>query len=283
MSNCKEDLKKIIQKYISDEEFSLLEEIEKEQIAKGFSNFDQRFGKTRRILRRNSQDLIIDEKDSCDNTLILKNWDVLRLTRVWLLSLLPSDNKEKYIQTLDDLFSFADVKESIALYSALSLIPYPEYGIKKCEEGIRGNIGAVHQAIMENNFFPTEHLNQIVWNQLVLKAFFTDKNVLNIQGIFERRNKDLAVAVNDYILERNAANRSIHPVLWILAEEDINTDRIATVFEDELANAKDDFQKHCLSYVYNHNVFLQEKIEQKYPGITDIQATLDDIKNFKDK
>lgn len=282
MNNCKEDLKNIIQKYISDKEFSLLTEIEKEQEEKGFSGFDQRFGKIRRILSRNTQNLIIKEQKACGQTLILQNWDLLRLTRVWLLSLLPSDNKEEYIQTLDDLFSFADVKESVALYSALSLIPYPEYGVRKCEEGIRGNIGAVHQAIMENNFFPTQHLDQIVWNQLVLKAFFTDKNVLHIQGLFERKNSELAVAVKDYILERNAAKRSIHPVLWILAEEEVNTDRMATVFEDELANTKDDFQKHCLSYVYNHNVFLQEKIKQKYPEVTDIQATLDDIKNFKD-
>src|SRR5699024_9377439 len=149
------DLKNIIQKYISDEEFSLLTEIEKEQEEKVFSGFDQRFGKIRRVLNRHTHHLIIQEKEACGHTLILENWDLLRLTRVWLLSLLPSDNKEKYIQTLDDLFSFADVKESVALYSALSLIPYPEYGVRKCEEGIRDNIGDVHQAIMENNFFLT--------------------------------------------------------------------------------------------------------------------------------
>ena len=283
MSNCKKDLKKIIQRYISDKEFSLLEEIEKEQETKRFSGFDQRFGKIRRVLNRTSQNLIIEEKEACNNTLIIENWDLLRLTRVWLLSLLPSNNKEAYIQTLDDLFAFADVKESVALYSALSLIPYSEYGVRKCEEGIRGNIGAVHQAIMENNFFPMQHLNQIVWNQLVLKAFFTDKNVLHIQGLFEKRNSDLAGAVKDYILERNAAKRSIHPVLWVLAEDKVNTERMATVFENELVNVKDDFQKHCLSYTYNHNTFLQEKIKQKYPEVTDIQATLDSIKNFKDK
>lgn len=280
MSGCTEDLKKIIQSYITEEEYSSLLRLKNEQNEKGIVGFDLRFAKIRRALKRSTQALIVNEKETCENKLIIENWDILRLTRVWFISLLSSYQKEEYCQALDELFEFADVKELVALYSSLSLIPFPEYALKRCEEGIRGNIGAVHEAIMENNRFPVNHLDQTVWNQMVLKAFFTDKNVLNIQGLFDAMNASLARAAKDYILERNAANRSIHPVLWVLAQNELNNERILSVFQRELKNSDDEFKKYCLSYTLHHNAFLKENIKQDHPNITGIQPTLNEIKNF---
>ena len=70
---------------------------------------------------------------------------------------------------------------------------------------------------MYHNPYPTIYLDEKAWNQLVLKAFFTDKDLNKIGGLDERANAELAATLNDYAHERWAANRSINPHLWRLA------------------------------------------------------------------
>jgi hypothetical protein len=46
---------------------------------------------------------------------------------------------------------------------------------------------------------------------MVLKAFFTDKDVTQITGLNERKNARLAQTLADYAAERRAAGRSLPP------------------------------------------------------------------------
>ncbi|GAA4340928.1 hypothetical protein GCM10023184_38970 [Flaviaesturariibacter amylovorans] len=84
----------------------------------------------------------------------------------------------------------------------------------RCAEGIRSNIGDVLQAIMCNNPYPSENLEEAAWNQMVLKAFFTEKPVEQIIGLDERANRELAKILSDYAHERWAAHRPVNPLLW---------------------------------------------------------------------
>jgi len=152
--------------------------------------------------------------------LIIEDWTLIRLARVWLLSQI-TDEREAYFGFVDKLFAHAEMQELVALYSALNVLNYPEMWIDRCKEGIRSNIGPVQQAIMEQNKYPFAHLPDDAWNQMVLKSFFTEKDPSKVHGLFERQNRDLAVAVVDYIYERHSAKRSIHPALWQLAGEDL--------------------------------------------------------------
>ena len=158
----------------------------------------------------------------------IRNWTIDRLSRVWLLSNLTIEDKERLYSTLERLFLSAEVNEAVALYSALPFLPYPEIWIKRCAEGIRSNIGSVLEAIMENNPYPAAHLDEAAWNQLVLKAFFTEKNIKLIAGLDERANLQLALTLVDYAKERWAAGRQVNPQLWRLVGRFIN----AEIFED---------------------------------------------------
>jgi len=158
----------------------------------------------------------------------IRNWTIDRLSRVWLLSNLTLENKEQLYSTLERLFLSAEVNEAVALYSALPFLPYPEIWVKRCAEGIRSNIGSVLEAIMENNPYPAAHLDEAAWNQLVLKAFFTEKNIKLIVGLDERANLQLALTLVDYAKERWAAGRQVNPQLWRLVSKFIN----AEIFED---------------------------------------------------
>jgi len=146
----------------------------------------------------------------------LNGWSVDMLGRAYLLLELDESNTDEYFRKIENLFLAAEVNELVALYSALPLLAHPEMWVKRCAEGIRSNIANVLEAIMYQNPYPQQNLDQSAWNQLVLKAFFTGKDVGKIQGIDSRANKELAYVISDYVHERRAAGRDINPALWRL-------------------------------------------------------------------
>jgi len=155
-------------------------------------------------------------------------WGVDRLARAYLLLNLDATDRDEYFRKIENLFLAAEMSELVALYSALPLLAYPEIWDKRCSEGVRSNIGSVLEAIMYHNPYPAQNLDQNAWNQLVLKAFFTDKDINKIIGIDSRANKGLAYVISDYIHERWAAKREINPNLWRLVGKFIDD----KLFED---------------------------------------------------
>lgn len=144
----------------------------------------------------------------------IEGWSIDRLCRVRLLLHLDASQQEEYIRSIETLFLAAEMHELVALYSALPVLAYPQQWRKRCAEGIRSNIGDVLLAIMCNNPYPSEYLDNTAWNQMVLKAFFTEKPVHQIIGLDERSNKELARILSDYAHERWAAHRPVNPLLW---------------------------------------------------------------------
>ncbi|WP_316793401.1 EboA domain-containing protein [Pedobacter frigoris] len=149
----------------------------------------------------------------------ITHWALDRLCRVWLLMQVPADHQDVYFKKINGLFTASEMNEQIALYSALALFHYPEIWVSRCEEGIRSNIGTVLEAIMYHNPYPAAFLSEAAWNQLILKAFFTEKDVNLIVGLHERLNKALADTLNDYVQERLAAHRTVLPEIYKLIEE----------------------------------------------------------------
>lgn len=149
----------------------------------------------------------------------LNDWSIDKLCRVWLLMQLPAGDKESYIKKINGLFATAEMNEQVALYTALPFYCYPEEWIAKCEEGIRSNIGTVLEAIMYHNPYPAKFLSTPSWNQLVLKAFFTEKEVSKIYGLQERVNPALSETLLDYVQERLAAHRTVAPEIYQLTQQ----------------------------------------------------------------
>ncbi|MFA4867040.1 MAG: EboA domain-containing protein [Pedobacter sp.] len=147
------------------------------------------------------------------------DWTLDKFARVWLLMQIPSAHKETYLKKINSLFATAEMNEQIALYTALPFYSYPEEWLNRCEEGIRSNIGTVLEAIMYHNPYPARFLSDPSWNQLVLKAFFTEKNVNQIVGLKERMNEKLSATLQDYIQERLAASRTVAPEIYQLTEQ----------------------------------------------------------------
>lgn len=147
-----------------------------------------------------------------------ESWDNQRFCRVWLLLQIPTEDKEAYLSKINNLFGLAEMNELATLYAALPVLAFPKEWILRCAEGIRSNIGIVLDAIIMDNPYPSQYLDDNAWNQLILKAFFTEKDIDKIIGIKKRANQPLADSLKDYIAERKAAGREINPKLWELIE-----------------------------------------------------------------
>lgn len=158
----------------------------------------------------------------------IQNWDTVRLSRVWLLTCLDSDNEDAYVRHIETLFDTAEMNELVALYSALPLLDYPNNWVFKATEAVRSNVGDVFDSLVIHNPYPARHFSELAWNQLVLKTIFNDKPIHQIIGLEERANSKLALMLSDFAHERWAAGRSVAPEVWRLTSRFMN----ATMLED---------------------------------------------------
>ena len=178
------------------------------------------FSLASRYLEEQKLELLTEQLQAADDIIPgwnPTNWTVNQAGRTLLILAFPHEDKYKYVATLDKIFAAADVREAIALYQSLPLLPHPEEFKLLAAEGIRSNITSVFNAIALINPYPAKYLDDLAWNQMVLKALFVDSPLLPIYGLRQRNNEQLSQMLIDYARERLAANRKVNPQLWQLA------------------------------------------------------------------
>lgn len=143
-------------------------------------------------------------------------WNLVRLSRVWLLLHLEYEPKEQFIKNIETLFDTAELNELVALYSALPLLPYPWEWLARATDAVRSNMGFVFDAISLKNPYPELYFPEAAWNQLVLKTIFNGKPIHWIYGLERRKNKELSISILDFISERFAAGRKVPAQVWRL-------------------------------------------------------------------
>lgn len=141
-------------------------------------------------------------------------WSVDEAARALLILSFPATDENAWVGMVEQVFSTADVRESAALYRMLPLYPFPERFRARAAEGIRSNMTSVFQAVAHHNPYPSEYFDEGAWNQMVLKALFTDSLLYKVNGLDARVNPALARMLVDYAHERWAAGRSVSPELW---------------------------------------------------------------------
>ena len=144
------------------------------------------------------------------------DWTCVRVGRALLLISYPYRDRDKYLGTLDKIVAAADVAEAIAFYQSLPLLPYPEQFQLRAAEGIRTNMTSVFNAVALNNPYPAQYLNDLAWNQMVLKALFVGSPLHLIYGIQRRNNQQLSQMLIDYARERLTAKRTVSSHNWEL-------------------------------------------------------------------
>ncbi|PJZ44947.1 EboA domain-containing protein [Leptospira brenneri] len=163
-------------------------------------------------------------------------WSFVRLARVWLLLHIPSGPKEQFLKNIETLFDTAELNELVALYSALPLLAYPLEWLPRATDAVRSNMGFVFDAIALRNPYAELYFPESAWNQLVLKTIFNGKPIHLILGIDRRRNKELSIAVSDFMDERSAAGRRVPIQVWRLmggASDEVLHSKLIPLFSSE--------------------------------------------------
>ena len=142
------------------------------------------------------------------------HWSADQAVRVLFILSYPDDDKAKFLKVVSKLFQTGEVRELVTLYEMLPLLPHADEFVFWCEEGIRTNMRDVFCAMAHHNPYPSQHLTEASWNQLILKALFTGVPLYPIIGIEEKANATLAAMLCDYAKERWAASRQVSPELW---------------------------------------------------------------------
>lgn len=141
-------------------------------------------------------------------------WTVDQAVRTLLVLSFPAPELAAYVRVLDQLFAVGEVRELVALYQALPLLPHPAAHQARCAEGIRSNMLAVFTAVAHHNPYPAEQLAEGPWNQMVLKCLFVNVSLAAVSGLDRRANPALARMLTDFAHERWAARRDVNPELW---------------------------------------------------------------------
>jgi hypothetical protein len=140
------------------------------------------------------------------------DWTRDQAARIFLLVSLPGDARSATL--MDQLYQTADVGEALALQKALAVLPNPAGHMARARDGIRSNIQAVFEAVALRNPYPSLHFDNVGWNQMVVKTFFTGSPLNAVVGLERRANPPLSRMLCDLAHERWAAGRAFSPVLW---------------------------------------------------------------------
>ncbi len=108
-----------------------------------------------------------------------------------------------------DLFYKGDSDERVVVLRCLTLLPTATAHDLLATDAVRSHVQDVFEAIACENPYPQRYFNDLAFNQLVMKAYFTGVAVRRILGLPQRRNLELKRMALDFAAERRAASRTV--------------------------------------------------------------------------
>jgi len=142
------------------------------------------------------------------------------LSRVALLALGCSVFEPRgHASLLKDAYGKGDNGERVAVLRSLILLPDPRRFLDIAAEACRTHVQDVFEAIACDNPYPEHYFPDASFNQLVIKALFTDVSLARMRGLKARKNPELYRMARDYEAERRAASRTVSSDLAYVAHD----------------------------------------------------------------
>lgn len=217
-SRVRQTIRKWLESRISEKDLETLKQA-RESLQKEAEDWEvfSSFSKASRITGKEKADLSADEIKEAGG--LRRGWDpsgwtLDQLGRTYLVLSIAERGKEEFFEKLEKLFISGDLSETVALYQALPVLPWPDELTDRGAEGIRTNITSVFNAVALKNPYPADYFDDDAWNQVILKSLFVGSPLYKIQGVDRRANKPLAQMLVEYAHERWSAGREVSPELW---------------------------------------------------------------------
>jgi hypothetical protein len=158
-------------------------------------------------------------------------WSVDQTARIALTLAFYQGDEVGFVQQVAMLVDTSEINELLAIFRGFALFPQPEALESKAREAIRSTMRPVYEAMAHRNPYPSEFFDEAAWNQMIVKAFFLDSSIWQIQGVNERYNADLSVILILLVQERWAAGRFIAPEIWRCAVPYANPEGVAVILQ----------------------------------------------------
>ena len=158
-------------------------------------------------------------------------WSVDQTARIAFTLAFYQGDEAGFVQQVAMLIDTSEINELLAFFRGFALFPPPEALEPKAREAIRSTMRPVYEAMSHRNPYPFEFFDEAAWNQMIVKAFFLDSSIWQIQGVDERYNADLSVILILLVQERWAAGRFIAPEIWRCAVPHANAEGVAVILQ----------------------------------------------------
>ena len=158
-------------------------------------------------------------------------WSVDQTARIAFTLAFYQGDEAGFVQQVAMLIDTSEINELLAIFRGFALFPHPEALEPKAREAIRSTMRPVYEAMSHRNPYPFEFFDEAAWNQMIVKAFFLDSSIWQIQGVDDRYNADLSEILISLVQERWAAGRFIAPEIWRCAVPHANAEGVAVILQ----------------------------------------------------
>ena len=145
----------------------------------------------------------------------LQSWTLLETVRISLILSHPDVLAADFAERFNHWFAYADEGELCAYYRSIAVLPEPQRFVWRAAEGCRTNMKNVFMAVTCDSPYPQQYFDDVAWNQLVVKALFTETPLARVYALDRRLSPTLASIVLDYMEERSSAGRDIPLDAWL--------------------------------------------------------------------
>ena len=180
------------------------------------------------------------------------DWSIDQTARiVFTLAVYQADDAS-FAHQVSLLVDTSEINELLAIFRGFALFPQPQALEPKAREAIRSTMRPVYEAMAHRNPYPLEFFDEAAWNQMIVKAFFLDSSIWQIQGVDQRYNTDLSTMLIKLVQERWAADRFIAPEIWRGAVPCATREGVAVVLQALAGKAREPelqaIAKVCLTH-----------------------------------
>ncbi len=158
-------------------------------------------------------------------------WSVDQTARIGFTLAFYQGHQTDFVKQVGMLVDTSEINELLAIFRGFALFPHPEALEPKAREAIRSTMRPVYEAMSHRNPYPLEFFDEAAWNQMIVKAFFLDSSIWQIQGVDQRYNADLSEILISLVQERWAAGRFIAPEIWRCALPHANAQGVTVILQ----------------------------------------------------
>lgn len=165
---------------------------------------------TRRLGRAPIEMTAEESKELESSGLCRGRWDVDELARIAVLVRAADALDDAPLAALtEECYQHGDTRERQAVLRALPVLRAADWTVAIGVDACRSSVQPIFEAIACENPFPASRFPDLNFNQMVLKALFTDVRLERIVGLDARVTPELRRMAAAYASERHAAGRSV--------------------------------------------------------------------------